>query len=49
MVEDHNSVVPIDAVIGLAMAFWRTIFVAAGMATHEQVEYPARRAFSGPT
>jgi hypothetical protein len=44
MVEDHNAMVPIDSVIGLALAFWRNIFEMTGMATHQQVEYPARRA-----
>jgi hypothetical protein len=42
MVEDHNAMMPIDSVIGFALAFWRSIFELTGMATREQVEYPAR-------
>lgn len=42
MVEDHNAMVPIDSVIGFALAFWRSMFERTGMATHEQVKYPAR-------
>lgn len=42
MVEDHNAMVPIDSVIGHALAYWRTMFVLTGMATPEQVAYPAR-------
>lgn len=42
MVEDHNAMVPIDSVIGFALAFWRSMFELTGMATSEQVKYPAR-------
>jgi hypothetical protein len=37
MVEDHNSLQPIETVIGFAIAFWRTIFVMTGLATEEDV------------
>lgn len=40
MVEDHNSTIPIDAVIGYALAFWRMVFVSTGLATDDQVKYP---------
>jgi hypothetical protein len=43
MVEDHNSLQPIDAVIGYALAFWRMVLQVTGLATAEQVAYPVHK------
>jgi hypothetical protein len=40
MVEGPRSMISIDFLIGLTLAFWRDVFVAAGIATTEQVAYP---------
>lgn len=43
MVEDHNSLQPIDTVIGFALAFWRAVFPMTGLATEAEVAYPIAR------
>lgn len=40
MVIDHNSRMPIESVIGFALAFWRMVFVGVGLASEQEVAYP---------
>jgi predicted nucleic acid-binding protein len=40
MAEDDTSRQSMDAVIGFALAYWKELFVATGLATHAELNYP---------